>query len=191
MLSVVIAAHDSGHRLVATLAALVPGAIAGLVREVIVTDGGSTDIAEIADAAGCRLLVSGAPVGARLKAAAEAARATWLLFLRPGCVPDAGWIPEVRTFVETSELSGRAEKTAAVFRLVPPPGATRRRLSLHRGRRRGDVRGRRADRRPPRYPGSRPAVGIVAARASVPRLPRLTPAVWDGSTDHVAQSHAR
>jgi glycosyltransferase involved in cell wall biosynthesis len=57
MLSVVIPTHDSGYLLLPTLAALVAGAAAGLVREVIVADAGSQDAtAEIADAAGCRLL---------------------------------------------------------------------------------------------------------------------------------------
>ncbi len=38
-----------------TLAALVPGATAGIVREVIVADGGSRDDTEkVADIAGCR-----------------------------------------------------------------------------------------------------------------------------------------
>ena len=43
MLSVIIATQDSERALVPTLAALVPGATAGIVREVIVADGGSRD----------------------------------------------------------------------------------------------------------------------------------------------------
>src|SRR5215467_10246274 len=88
MLSVVIATHDSERALLPTLAALVSGAAAGTVREVIVADAGSRDATTaIADGAGCRVLVS--TQRARLKAAAEAARAPWLLFLRPGVVLDA------------------------------------------------------------------------------------------------------
>src|SRR5262249_56220676 len=41
MLSVVIATHDSECALLPTLAALVPGAAAGIVREVIVADAAS------------------------------------------------------------------------------------------------------------------------------------------------------
>lgn len=122
MLSVVIAARDDGRRLVATLSALVPGAVAGLVREVVVADSGSSEVAEIADIAGCRVTVFDAPTGARLKAAAAAARGPWLLFLTPGCVPDGNWIGEIRGFIETSELAGRADKIAAVFRRAPMPG---------------------------------------------------------------------
>ena len=43
MISVVIGTRDSEVLLASTLAALVPGAVAGLVREVIVADSGSTD----------------------------------------------------------------------------------------------------------------------------------------------------
>ncbi|MEA2873185.1 MAG: hypothetical protein QOH67_3161, partial [Hyphomicrobiales bacterium] len=43
MFSVIVATYDSERALVPTLAALVPGATAGIVREVIVADGGSRD----------------------------------------------------------------------------------------------------------------------------------------------------
>ena len=72
MLSVIIPTRDSERALVHTLAALVPGATAGVVREVIVADGGSRDETEqVADIAGCVFLSSGQSLGARLKAAAE------------------------------------------------------------------------------------------------------------------------
>ena len=117
MLSVVIATQDSERALLPTLSALVAGAVAGVVREVIVTDAGSGDgSATIAEGAGCRVLISSATRGARLKAAAEVARAPWLMFLPPGTVPDATWIDEVRRFVEESELRGCAGTYAAVFR---------------------------------------------------------------------------
>src|SRR5262245_2784301 len=117
MLSVVIATRDSERALLPTLAALVAGAAAGIVREVIVADAGSRDAtAAIADGAGCRVLASTQGRGARLKAAAEAARAPWLLFLRPGIVLDASWVDETRRFVEDAELSQCADIYAAVFR---------------------------------------------------------------------------
>jgi len=117
MLSVVIATHDSERALLPTLAALVQGAAAGIVREVIVADAGSRDAtAAVADSAGCHVLVSAEGRGAGLKAAAAAARAPWLLFLRPGVVLDATWVDETRRFVEGAELRGRADTYAAVFR---------------------------------------------------------------------------
>ncbi|MGA2568799.1 MAG: glycosyltransferase [Pseudolabrys sp.] len=118
MLSAIIATHESEHALVPTLAALVPGVTAGLLAEVIVADAGSRDAtAEVADVAGCRFMMSSELLGARLKAAATATRAPWLMFLRAGCVPDEGWVSAAGRFIETSD---RLEQTrAAVFR---PPG---------------------------------------------------------------------
>jgi glycosyltransferase involved in cell wall biosynthesis len=117
MLSVVIATENAERNLVPTLAALVPGATAGIVREVIVADAGSSDgTAVIADAAGCRIEVTPGPLGARLRQAAAGARAEWLLFLRPGAVPDLTWTEETRRFIEHAQLSGRAEARAAAFR---------------------------------------------------------------------------
>jgi hypothetical protein len=117
MLSVVIATHEDERGLLPTLAALVPGAAAGLVREVIVAAGSDEATAQIADVAGCRLIkADAASRGARLKLAADAARADWLMFLLPGLIPDAAWIDEARRFVEHAELRGRKAPLAAGFR---------------------------------------------------------------------------
>jgi hypothetical protein len=70
----------------------------------------------IADAAGCRIEVTPAPLGARLRQAAASARAEWLMFLRPGVVPDWSWIEETKRFIECAQLSGRADARAAAFR---------------------------------------------------------------------------
>jgi hypothetical protein len=113
MLSVIIATCDSERPLVPTLAALVPGATAGLVSEVIIADAGSRDeTAAVADVAGCGFLVLEGPLGRRLKAAAASARAPWLLFLRPGIVLDTPWTSEARRFIEQPLPTQRA----AVFR---------------------------------------------------------------------------
>jgi len=116
MLSVIIATDESERALVSTLAALVSGATAGAIREVIVADKGSRDqTAEVADVAGCRLLVTSAPLAGRLRAAAAVARAEWLMFLRPGVAPDVTWIPEVMLFIEQAKLARQADPRAAVF----------------------------------------------------------------------------
>jgi glycosyltransferase involved in cell wall biosynthesis len=126
MLSVVIPTQDSERVLLPTLAALVAGAAAGIVREVIVADAGSQDAtAEIADAAGCRLLSTPGERDARLAAAAAAARGRWLLFLQPGIVPDSTWVDETRRFVEEAELRGLAASHAAVFRPARAGGSWR------------------------------------------------------------------
>jgi glycosyltransferase involved in cell wall biosynthesis len=112
--SIVIATRDSERALVPTLAALFPGVMAGIVREVIVADGGSRDETEqVADIAGCRFIASTEPLGGRLKAAAASARGSWFMFLRAGAVPGQSWVDEVTAFVEQS---GRQDQPrAAVF----------------------------------------------------------------------------
>lgn len=128
MFSIVIATHDSERALVPTLAALVGGATAGIVREVIVADGGSRDATEdVADVAGCRFLVSAAPAGARLKMAAAQARGDWLMFLQPGAVPGATWIDEVIAF---TERTGAGERAAVFARAADLAAALRRALFL-------------------------------------------------------------
>ena len=114
MLSVIIPTRNSERALVPTLAALVPGAVSGLVSEVLLADGGSQDdTAAVADVAGCNFLaLEGLPLAARLKAAASAARRPWLIFLRPGTVLDPSWTGEVVRFLE---LDARQD-CAAVFR---------------------------------------------------------------------------
>ena len=109
MFSIIIPTHDSERALVPTLAALVPGATAGIVREVIVADGGSRDGTEqVSDIAGCRFLGSNESRGLRLKAAAAAARADWLMFLTPGLVPGPTWIDETIAFVDATGVAPRA-----------------------------------------------------------------------------------
>ncbi len=116
MLSAIIATHESERTLVPTLAALVPGATAGLLGEVIVADAGSSDATEeVADIAGCRFVASSAPLGARLKAAALTTRTPWLLFLRAGCVPEPGWIAAADRFIAAIDQTDGAMR-AAVFR---------------------------------------------------------------------------
>jgi glycosyltransferase involved in cell wall biosynthesis len=113
MLSVIIATQNSERPLLPTLAALVPGATDGLISEVIVADAGSRDdTAIVADIAGCNFMPIEGALGERLKKAAAAARAPWLLFLRPGLILDSGWISETRRFIE--RRSGGPQ--AAVFR---------------------------------------------------------------------------
>lgn len=126
MLTAIIATADSERTLIPTLAALVPGSTAGVVSEVIIADGGSRDATrDIADEAGCHFVVSSAPLGARLNEAAMLAKAPWLLFLRPGSVPDVTWIAEATRFIEETQLTGKAQSRAAVFRRAPAMGAAR------------------------------------------------------------------
>lgn len=112
MISIIIATLDCEQSLARTLAALVQGAVEGLISEAIVADGGSRDgTAIVADAAGCTFVSVEGPLGRRLKTAAAKARAPFLLFVRPGVVFDANWVGETRRFAERS-----SPDRAAVFR---------------------------------------------------------------------------
>lgn len=104
MISVILATHNDERLLVPTLAALVPGAVSGLVREVLVADGGSSDgTVAVAELAGCRLQISDQPKSARLKGAAGSARSPWLMFLRPGIVPQPEWRDVVEQFLTRAD----------------------------------------------------------------------------------------
>src|ERR1700689_825068 len=95
MLSVVIATEGVEQTAVATLAALVPGAAAGVVREVLLVDRAGTGVIErVADVAGCRFLPFQGTRAAALAAGAPQARSPWLMFLRAGPGLDSGWIRE-------------------------------------------------------------------------------------------------
>jgi glycosyltransferase involved in cell wall biosynthesis len=118
MISVVIPTLDSEADLGAVLSALVPAAVDGLVREVIIADGGSKDrTLEIADGAGADIVRSEAGRSAQLRAGAARARFPWLLFLNPDTVLDAGWEREAHLHIERVE-SGRRRAAAAAFRFT-------------------------------------------------------------------------
>jgi glycosyltransferase involved in cell wall biosynthesis len=121
MLSVIIATRDSERALVPTLAALVPGATAGLVREVIIADAGSRDeTAAVADIAGCHFMPGETSLAARLSAAAAAARGSWLFFLRPGTVPEPNWVTEAQHFADRSANAERAAVMRPIASGQPP-----------------------------------------------------------------------
>ncbi|NBN64388.1 glycosyltransferase [Microvirga tunisiensis] len=119
MISVVISSLDNEEGLAHSLTALVPAAAEGIVREVVVMDGGSRDgSVTVADAAGCELHVLLAGEGRRYaEGAARAAKSPWLLFLPAGSVLEAGWHTDAASFVERAERSGQADRCAAAFHL--------------------------------------------------------------------------
>jgi len=122
MLTVIIPTQNHERALVPTLAMLVAGAMSGTVSQVIVADAGSTDAtADVVDIAGCEMMTSTAPLAARLRAAAAAARGTWLMFLRPGVVLDAAWVEEATRVIEGAVARGTVGSHAAVFRRSAAP----------------------------------------------------------------------
>lgn len=108
MISVVIETRNDEDGLARTLASLVPGAVEGIVREVIVCDLGSSDQTHrVADHAGCHFLPSGGvPAGIRH------ARSEWLLIVEPGARMMDGWIGAVRDHLATSVEAARFSAVA-------------------------------------------------------------------------------
>ena len=117
MVSVVIPTLDAERTLGATLAALVPAAIDGLVRDVVVADGGSRDrTLLVADAAGCTIVRAAKGRGAQLAAGAEAAKSDWLLFLHADTMLDEDWTRAAERFIASAEAG--SGKEAAAFRFA-------------------------------------------------------------------------
>jgi len=120
MLSVIIPTDGVEQPAVATLAALVPGAAAGVIREVLLVDRAGTDVIErVADVAGCDFLTSTGPRAAAMAAGAKAARSPWLMFLHAGAVLDHGWIEETQQFIQRVSASDRPR--AGIFRYARSP----------------------------------------------------------------------
>jgi len=118
MISVIIPTLNAQAGLAQTLAALVPAAVDGLVKEVIVIDGGSGDgTAAIADQAGAAFVNRSGGRGYQLMAGAHRARFPWLLFLHADTVLEAGWERDAAAFMDAIDL-GKRPLAAAAFRFA-------------------------------------------------------------------------
>lgn len=116
MISVIIPTLNDQASLARCFESLISAAVSGLVREVIVADGGSTDdTAIIADATGARFLSASKGRGAQLAAGAEEAKGEWLLFLDPGTALEQGWESEAEHFIERADPE---HPCAAAFRFA-------------------------------------------------------------------------
>ena len=121
MLSVIIPTEGVEQSAVATLAALVPGAAAGVIKEVLLVDRAGTGVIErVADVAGCRFLPCQGTRAAALAAGARQARSPWLMFLHAGAVLDSSWIEETTQFIQRVSDSGRPR--AGIFSPYDDPG---------------------------------------------------------------------
>jgi rSAM/selenodomain-associated transferase 2 len=109
MISVIIPTLNAAAHLPRALAPLVAPTVDGLVKQVIVVDGGSADeTLAIADAAGCDVVQCSRGRGAQLRAGAAAARGDWLLFLHADTALEEGWGAEAARFIR-----GERDRAAA------------------------------------------------------------------------------
>lgn len=116
MISVIIPTRNAESTLERTLACLVPAAIEGLVRQVIVADGGSDDrTITIAEDAGADIVHAAPGRGQQLIAGASEARHPWLLFLHADTELAADWAMAAVTFIDEVGR-GQRPQSAAAFR---------------------------------------------------------------------------
>lgn len=100
VISVIIPTLDAAAHLPKSLAPLAPAAVDGLVREVVISDGGSTDTTcAIADDVGAVLVEGSKGRGRQLIAGAARAKSAWLLFLHADTVLDDDWAQEAARFI--------------------------------------------------------------------------------------------
>ncbi len=96
-LSIVIPTLNAQAHLPRCLDALSSGLMAGLIKEVVIVDGGSTDeTITLAGLAGCRIISSPkAGRGRQLRVGASNAKAEWLLFLHADSTLEPDWVKDV------------------------------------------------------------------------------------------------
>ncbi|MEN2495124.1 MAG: hypothetical protein TECD_01042 [Hyphomicrobiaceae bacterium hypho_1] len=115
MISIVIPTLNASDGLALTLSSLISGLLSGIIREVIIVDGGSSDqTLEIAEAAGAKIIQSKCGRGTQLRSGANAAqKSEWLLFLHADTILETGWDREVHLFIEEIKKEKLIDKAAA------------------------------------------------------------------------------
>jgi rSAM/selenodomain-associated transferase 2 len=120
-ISVVIPTLDAATQLPRAMEALFEGLQAGLIRELIVSDGGSGDATRaIAEAAGARWVAGPPGRGGQLARGCDAARAPWLLVLHADTQLAPGWTVAVEAALQRP---GRAHVFRLAFRADGPAAA--------------------------------------------------------------------
>jgi glycosyltransferase involved in cell wall biosynthesis len=126
MISVVIPTANSERLLPRCFDSLISAAVRGVVREVIVSDSGSSDTTlEIADAAGAHIVHARKHRSVQLAEGAAIARSDWLLFLHPQTALEPGWEVEAESFIDQAVME-RPRAAAFRFALEDFSGEARR-----------------------------------------------------------------
>ncbi|MFW8594604.1 TIGR04283 family arsenosugar biosynthesis glycosyltransferase [Cribrihabitans neustonicus] len=103
-LSIVIPTLNAEEELPACLTALMEGLSAGLIRELILSDGGSGDATrQIAAEAGAQWLKGAPSRGGQLRRGCAAAQGEWLLILHADTQLEAGWAAAVTKHLQDGQ----------------------------------------------------------------------------------------
>jgi len=133
-LSIIIPAYNAEDVLPLCLASLMPGLETGLIREVILVDGGSEDqTRRLAEGSGATVLT--APEKGRatqLRHGAETARGDWLLFLHADTALSRDWAERAKTHL--TERRNKAAAFTLAFRSDHPMAKTVARRANWRAR---------------------------------------------------------
>ncbi|WP_371225871.1 TIGR04283 family arsenosugar biosynthesis glycosyltransferase [Roseovarius sp. 2305UL8-3] len=101
-LSVVIPTLNAEAGLPACLASLMEGVEAGLIRELVISDGGSDDATlQIADDVGALMVQGAASRGGQLRRGVAQTQGTWVLVIHSDCTLPQGWSDAVTAQMQT------------------------------------------------------------------------------------------
>ena len=110
-ISIVIPTLNAAEKLPACCDSILHGVAAGVVREVIVSDGGSSDgTVGLADSVGAQIVTGPAGRGGQLARGVAASRGDWILVLHADTILPEDWVGAVSTHIAQSG-------DAAAFRL--------------------------------------------------------------------------
>ena len=100
-ISIIIPTLNAERELPGTLGALSEGLAAGLIRELVISDGNSQDATQrIAEDAGATLVVGAPGRGSQLRRGAGVSTGQWLLFLHADTRLAPGWVTAVVAHLE-------------------------------------------------------------------------------------------
>lgn len=124
VLSIVIPTLNAGEALPGCVAGLMEGLEVGLIRELIVTDGGSDDATKaIAEEVGAVLVSGAASRGGQMRRGAGLAKGDWMLFLHADTQLAPGWSAAV-----LDHIAQAGPELAGFFRLGFDSGGVRPRI---------------------------------------------------------------